>query len=208
LTNQNSGFITLQTQNVGGLQTKGFDFNASYAHKFAGMGTLNASFVGTLTQHLIFDTGLTPGQGLDGVYDCAGFYGATCSFGGVFTSPNPKWRHKLRVGFTLPNGLGISGQWRYFGKVKDDAFSSDPDLNFLGAAFQFPNNKVIPAQSFFDLALTARLTDRYNFRLGANNIFDKSPPIVGSDVSANGNTFPQMYDSLGRFLFAGVTLDF
>jgi iron complex outermembrane recepter protein len=203
-----NGFITLQTQNVGGLKTNGFDFNASYSHKFAGLGTLNASFVGTYLRHLIFDTGIVPGQGMDGVYDCAGFYGATCTLSGVFTSPNPKWRHKLRVGFTLPNGLGISGQWRYFGSVTDDAFSADPDLNFLGAAFQFPNDKKIKAQSFFDLTLTARLTDKYNFRIGANNIFDKSPPIVGNDVSANGNTFPQMYDSLGRFLFAGVTVDF
>ena len=72
----------------------------------------------------------------------------------------------------------------------------------------FPADAKIGAQSFFDLALTARLTDKYNFRVGANNIFDKSPPIVGSSVSANGNTFPQMYDSLGRFLFAGVTVDF
>jgi hypothetical protein len=31
---------------------------------------------------------------------------------------------------------------------------------------------------------------------------------VGNTVSANGNTFPQMYDSLGRFIFAGVTVDF
>jgi outer membrane receptor protein involved in Fe transport len=208
LTDLPSGFITLQTQNVGGLQTKGFDFNGSYAHKFSGLGTLNISFVGTWLRHLIFDTGINPGSGLDGVYDCAGFYGATCSFGSVFTAPNPKWRHKLRVGFTLPNGLGISGQWRYFGSVKNDTLSGDPDLNFLQGPHSFPNDAKIPSQSFFDLALTARITDRYNFRLGANNIFDKSPPIVGADVSANGNTFPQMYDSLGRFIFAGFTVDF
>jgi outer membrane receptor protein involved in Fe transport len=208
LTDLPTGFITLQTQNVGGLQTKGFDFNGSYAHKFSGLGTLNISFVGTWLRHLIFDTGINPGSGLNGVYDCAGFYGATCSFGSVFTAPNPKWRHKLRVGFTLPNGLGISGQWRYFGSVKNDTLSTDPDLNFLQGPHSFPNDAKIPSQSFFDLALTARITDRYNFRLGANNIFDKSPPIVGADVSANGNTFPQMYDSLGRFIFAGFTVDF
>jgi outer membrane receptor protein involved in Fe transport len=173
------------------------------------MGTLNVSFVGTLLRHLIFDTGINPGAlGLNGVYDCAGFFGATCSFGSVFTSPNPKWRHKLRVGFTLPNGLGLSGQWRYFGSVKNDTLSSDPDLNFAQGPHSFPGDAKIPAQSFFDLALTARITDRYNFRLGANNIFDKSPPVLGGDVSANGNTFPQMYDSLGRFIFAGVTVDF
>jgi outer membrane receptor protein involved in Fe transport len=214
LFNTVNGFIALQTTNVGGLSTKGFDFNASYAHKFAGMGTLNLSFVGTLTQHLIFDTGINSGVALgnsvlDGVYDCAGFYGASCSFGAVFTSPNPKWRHKLRAGFTLPNGLGISGQWRYFGAVRNDTLSQDADLNLSPTGpHSFPHNARIKGQSFFDLALTARLTDKYNFRLGANNIFDKSPPIVGADVQANGNTFPQMYDSLGRFLFAGVTVDF
>ena len=214
LFNTANGFITLQTQNVGGLKTNGFDFNASYNHKFGGVGTLNASFVGTYTRHLIFDTGINPGVALgsgvlDGVYDCAGYYGAQCSFGAVFTAPDPKWRHKLRVGFTLPNGLGISGQWRYFGSVKNDTTSQDADLNLSPTGpHSFPNNAKIPSQSFFDLALTARITDKYNFRIGANNIFDKSPPIVGSDVSANGNTFPQMYDSLGRFLFAGVTVDF
>ena len=214
LFNTANGFIALQTTNVGGLTTKGMDFNASYNHKFAGWGTFNASFVGTWTQHLIFDTGINPGVALgnstlNGVYDCAGFYGAQCSFGSVFTSPDPKWRHKLRIGFNLPNGLGISGQWRYFGSVKNDTLSQDADLNLSPTGpHSFPHNAQIGAQSFFDLALTARLTDKYNFRLGANNIFDKSPPIVGADVQANGNTFPQMYDSLGRFLFAGVTVDF
>jgi outer membrane receptor protein involved in Fe transport len=209
-----NSFINLQTVNVGGLQTKGFDFNGSYAHKFAGMGTLNVAFVGTLLRHLVFDTGLNPNfplgnSVLNGVYDCAGFYGPQCSFGTVFTSPNPKWRHKLRIGFTLPNGLGLSGQWRYFGKVTDERLSTDADLNLdPNGPHAFPNNAHIPAQSFFDLALTARLTDKYNFRIGANNIFDKSPPIVGADTSANGNTFPQMYDSLGRFIFAGFTVDF
>ena len=54
----------------------------------------------------------------------------------------------------------------------------------------FPNNAQIGAQSFFDLALTARLTDKYNFRLGANNIFDKSPPIVGADVQRERQYLP------------------
>ncbi len=60
--------------------------------------------------------------------------------------------------------------------------------------------------------MTARLADRYNFRLGVNNLLDKEPPIVGGEVAnapfGNGNTFPQVYDALGRFLFAGVTVDF
>jgi hypothetical protein len=43
-------------------------------------------------------------------------------------------------------------------------------------------------------------------------VFDKAPPIVGtpacSSSACNGNTYAQVYDALGRYVFAGVTLDF
>ena len=45
-------------------------------------------------------------------------------------------------------------------------------------------------------------------RLGINNLLDKDPPLVGQDscpaVFCNGNTFPQVYDTLGRFVFLGL----
>ena len=208
LTDLPTGFVTLTNQNIGGLQTKGFDFNGSYAHRFGGLGTLNISYVGTILRKLSVDTGINTlaTGGTDGVYDCQGLFGATCG------TPNPKYRHKLRVGFTLPDGLGLSGQWRYFSAVKNDTLSSDADLNGGGGPASNPGDARMPAQSFFDLALTARLGDRYNFRLGANNILDRQPPVAGGAVVAppfgNGNTFPQVYDALGRYIFAGVTVDF
>jgi outer membrane receptor protein involved in Fe transport len=213
LTNLPTAFIALQTRNVGGLRTKGLDFNGSYSHRLGGIGTMNLSFVGTLLKKLEFDTGINPNVlGLDGVYDCLGFFGATCTSGAPFTSPNMKWRHKFRAGFTLPNGLGISGQWRYFSSVRNDSLSNDPDLNFTQGPHSTPADAKLPAQSYFDLSLSARVGDKYNFRVGANNIFDKSPPVAAGDVVGppfgNGNTFPQVYDAMGRFLFAGVTVDF
>src|SRR4029079_16590515 len=117
----------------------------------------------------------------------------------------------LRLGFTLPNGLGISGRWRYFSAVDLDTLSTDHDLQ-PGAPAAAPANARINAQSYFDLALSARITDKYNFRLGANNLLDSEPPVSGQEVTplpfGTGNTFPQVYDSLGRFLFAGITVDF
>lgn len=45
-----------------------------------------------------------------------------------------------------------------------------------------------------------------------NNLFDKSPPIVGSQIGTtaanNGNTFPQTYDAIGRYFTFGATLKF
>jgi outer membrane receptor protein involved in Fe transport len=217
------GFIDNRNLNIGGLRTKGVDLNASYSQRLGGLGTLSANLVGTWLKGLSVDTGLNPnttfgGSPLDGRFDCVSRYGNTCG------TPSPEWRHSFRVGFTLPNGLGISGRWRYFSSVKLDTRSTDCDLgsNILlptphcgevptdpGYA---PANEKIAAESYFDLTISARVGDRYNFRVGANNILDKQPPIVGSEVSntpfGNGDTYPQVYDALGRFLFAGVTVDF
>ena len=45
-----------------------------------------------------------------------------------------------------------------------------------------------------------------------NNILDRDPPLVGSNACpagiCNGNAYTQVYDALGRYIFAGVTLDF
>ena len=209
-----NGFIETTNTNIGGQRTKGFDINGNYSHRLGGVGTLSASYVGTILRKLEIDTGVSgASSGQDGKFDCAGFYGNTC---GSFLSgaPNPKYRHSLRLGFTLPNGLGLSGRWRYFSSVKNDALSGDCDIVATGGCVGIvaPANQKIAAQSYFDLAFSARIGDKYNFRLGANNLFDKQPPIVGGEVAnapfGNGNTFPQVYDALGRFLFAGVTINY
>jgi outer membrane receptor protein involved in Fe transport len=209
-----AGFIETTNTNIGGLRTKGFDLNGSYSRRLGGLGTVNVSYVGTMLRKLVIDTGVSgSGTGQDGKFDCAGLYGSTC---GSFLSgaPNPKYRHKLRLGLTMKNGLGISGQWRYFSSVKNDGLEADCDISATATCTGnvADANRHIKAQSFFDLAMTARLADRYNFRLGVNNLLDKEPPIVGGEVAnapfGNGNTFPQVYDALGRFLFAGVTVDF
>ena len=197
-----AGYIESTTLNVGALRTSGIDLNATYSRRIGGLGTLNASLVGTYVKKLIFEP-LPDGVG---GYDCRGFFGATCA------TPTPKWRHKFRTGFTFRNGLGLSGQWRYFSAVRNDTLSDDPDLNGTGTPHSAPGNAKYNARSYFDLALSARITDRYNLRVGVNNLFDTEPPVSGQEVTplpfGTGNTFPQVYDALGRFLFAGVTIDF
>ncbi|HEU4810470.1 MAG TPA: TonB-dependent receptor, partial [Sphingomicrobium sp.] len=188
-----NGFVLLPTRNFAdqALETKGFDFQGNYSRRLGGWGTLNASFVGTL---------LTDESG-------AGV-GAVGSFAGL--QPAPKWRHTARLGLTMPNGLGISGRWRHFSAVTCDP-EVDSGCDNVDGVLR-PGNLKLSAADFFDLTLTARLAQRLNLRLGANNIFDTDPPVAGSQVVpagfGNGNTFPQVYDSLGRYLFAGFTVDF
>ena len=55
--------------------------------------------------------------------------------------------------------------------------------------------------------------DGTRLRFGINNLFDKDPPVVtqtiaGPSVNGNGNTFPGVYDYLGRSIFLGLTAKF
>jgi outer membrane receptor protein involved in Fe transport len=72
--------------------------------------------------------------------------------------------------------------------------------------------------SYFDLFLSGKVTKSVSVRAGVNNLFDKDPPLVSSggtgvssacsSVYCNGNTYPGVYDSLGRYLFVGATVNF
>jgi outer membrane receptor protein involved in Fe transport len=201
-----AGYVIDLPANVGAVETKGFDGNISYSYRFGSAGTLSASAIGTYTTHFIVADGLNP------TYDCAGYYGATCG------NPLPKWRSKVRLGFQMPNGIGISTQWRYYGKVTNEGFSNDDVLNNPNVQ-PGPNgvgllNGHVSPQSYFDLAGTFTVGDHYNLRLGVNNILDKDPPLFTTSfgscavVSCNGNTYPGVYDTLGRYFFVGATLNF
>jgi len=189
------GYVTDLNVNAGALSTRGFDINGSYTQPLpSGWGSLAVSFVGTYLDSLV----RSPNAAVS--YDCARFFGASCG------TPNPRWRHKLRLTYTAPGGIGLSGQWRYFSAVDRDVLSTDTDL---ATTARTAGSDHITKQNYFDLVLTARIGDHYQFRLGANNIFDKIPPILVTPAPfGNGNTYPQVYDSLGRYIFAGVTLDF
>ncbi|MFN3517341.1 MAG: TonB-dependent receptor domain-containing protein [Novosphingobium sp.] len=192
----NGGYVINTPQNIGYAQTKGIDVSAAYGRQLGGLGRLNVSFVGTWLDKLVTYDGITV------PVDCVGYHGALCG------TPNPKWRHQLRVGLDTKLGVGVSVRWRYFDPVVQDRTSTNPNL----AGVSQPANLRIPAFNYFDLALTADVGDNFKFRLGANNLLDKTPPQVAGAAcpagACNGNTWAQVYDALGRYVYAGVTLDF
>ena len=208
-----NGFVDNTPSNLGTVRTRGVEVNSAYSHEVGDLGTLSMSFVGTYLDTYKVDDGITD------PYDCAGYYGPVCSAGGTTAGGSmlPKWRHKLRTTFQFADGIGLSFQWRFIGKVKAETLSSYPSL---AGEFNFDPGLRIKSHSYFDLTTTFNVSDNYTFRLGVNNLFDKQPPLVtsgnaGRDGSnlcptgpCNGNTYPATYDALGRYLFAGVTLDF
>ncbi|MGC5796213.1 TonB-dependent receptor domain-containing protein [Sphingomonas sp. NFX23] len=191
-----NGYVVDTNQNLGSIKTRGIDVGASYSHEIGSIGSLGLSMNGTYLDQFKTDNGVSA------PYDCSGYYGLQCG------TPAPKWRHRARATFTTTDGVGLSVQWRYFDPVKLDRTSGNPTLAGPSALV----NQRIPAQSYFDLTATVAIADNYTFRLGVNNILDRDPPLVTSQalspVFGNGNTYPNVYDALGRYIFAGVTLNF
>ena len=197
-----NGYIVDTSLNLGSLETKGVDLQSSYTLNL-GAHRLGFNLVGTLLNTL--STAPLPGYPS---YDCTGLYGNTC---GV---PSPKWRHSLRTNWRTPwNGLDIAATWRYYGTAKTERMSSNPQLSGPFNTNGISNS--VPAYSYIDLTASMTLADKYTLRVGANNLFDKSPPIIPSggvtdcpSGPCNGNTWAQAYDALGRQVFATVTIDF
>lgn len=188
--------------NIGGFTTSGVDVNANYSVDLEdwgapSYGSLAFSFVGTWLNELETNTGL---GGAASVYDCAGFYGNQCGI------PNPEWRHRARATWVSPWGVDVSGTWRHYGEVEIAVLSSaDGSLNNGGARI----DRYFDSYNYFDLAATWQVRDTVTIRAGVNNVLDSDPPLSYSvGTTGNGNTYPQLYDAMGRYFFFGVTANF
>jgi len=142
--------------------------------------------------------GLWPGRMIDGY---SGPTTATSS--DISTGLSLRWSSSARSAWQLRNGPALSLNLRHVEGVKlaDDVS---------------PLETHVSAQDYFDVTALFRVRDEYVLRIGARNIFDRAPPIVTSLNPAcfstiggcAGNTFPQLYDPLGRYVFASVTFNF
>lgn len=200
---QGAGQVVAISTNIGGTSTTGWDINAAYGVDIGAMGSLNFALIGTYVDELLIDLG-------GGVpeFDCAGKWAGDASCG----TPTPEWRHRFRVGWETPWDLELNLTWRHYSEVQRE--SGIPFPGDLADPTTVPNTygTIFEAQNYFDVAGTWELYENTSIRFGVNNILDKDPPVgtntrVGAGFG-NGNTFPQVYDALGRWVFIGATVDF
>ena len=193
-----NGFITGTNINIGAQKTDGVDITVGYTVPIKDWGSAGVTFVGTYLNS--FDTTNVPGLGS---YDCAGLYGVTCG------TPLPVWRSKLRGTWNTPwYNTALALTWRYFSEVKNDATSSNP---LLIGRVDAPNAK-LAAQNYIDVAVSWAIDKNFTLYAGCNNVFDKDPPVLSNTIAGpafgNGNTYPQVYDALGRNLFVSLSAKF
>lgn len=187
----NTGYITATNINTGSLSTKGIDLLGNYTLDLDSRGGLAFDYVGTFLQEL--ETKPLPTSEAEDIYDCVGYYAGNCG------ASNPEYRHKASVTWNDAEGVfSVTGTWRYYGEVEIDG-GDDGSIN-----------GVLDAQNYLDLTGSWAATDYLSLRLGVNNIMDEEPPLssVVGTAPGNGNTYPQVYDAFGRYIFMGATIDF
>ncbi|MGW8134859.1 TonB-dependent receptor domain-containing protein [Sphingomonas zeae] len=177
--------------NVGRLQVEGVDFAADFNTRlgFSLLGgsetRLSAMLQGTYTSR----SNLTPVQDLPTeVNRCAGKFGLICG------TPVSKWKWTSRVSL-LDGPSTISMRWRHLSGVRDD----DNTSTFFVER--------IPAYDVFDLSFSFDVNNNMNWSFGINNLFDKQPKVLGLNQE-QANTYPGVYDVLGRDFFVAVRFNF
>jgi outer membrane receptor protein involved in Fe transport len=184
--------------NIGETKTSGWDVGVNYSLPMNDMGTLSFAFMGTYLDEFIN----TPLPGVS-EYDCAGLYGpSNCG------TPLPELRTRLRTTWATPWNVDVSLNWRFFDSVDIEYTSSDPDLADPASVFDW--SKTLDSQNYFDISAVYTFAEKYTLTAGINNVLDESPPLSGQVGTGfgNGNTFPQVYDALGRYVFFGLSAKF
>ncbi|WP_033920282.1 TonB-dependent receptor domain-containing protein [Sphingomonas sp. 37zxx] len=174
--------------NLASLEVEGIDFQADFTTR-VGFGLLgeesrlNFNFLATYTLR----NNTTPLVDLpDDIIECAGKYGVTC------LQPTPIWKWTGRVSFT-DGPLLTSVRWRHVGATEADS-----------PAYVVQN---IDAYSQFDLTFAMQASDNLTLTAGINNLFDKQPPVLGAGAQ-QANTFPGVFDVLGRDFFVSAQMRF
>jgi iron complex outermembrane recepter protein len=194
----NDAYIVATNLNLGFKHTTGLDIGFDYGMKLPGFGGLDFSFLGTRLQK--FEVEDIPGVGS---YDCAGLYGNVCG------TPLPKWRHKVRTTWTSPWDVNLALTWRYIAGVTSELDETNPLLKAPTTAVLNAQVKELGARNYFDLAASYALTKNVALRAVVNNVFDKDPPLrTNGSGFVNGNTYPVVYDALGRKVGLSLTATF
>lgn len=162
--------------NVALLRVRGVDVGARYGFDL-GTGRVSLDYAGDI----VTSQSQKNGEAAPTI-QCAGRFGATC---GLETRRAlPKYRHRVTAGWREQEGVSLRATWRMLGAVRDDA----PTVFAV---------ERIGTQNYFDLAASFDATEDFTFVVGVENLFDRRPPLAGTNA-ADANTFPASYDVIGR----------
>ena len=173
------------SQNIGFFRVKGIDLEVNYGVSLADYGSI--SFANILGWIDSWEQEEYPGAGVE---NCEGLYGGSCG------TPTLEIKNRFSATWVTPWDVTVNAIWRHYGSVDQTQTSRRPTK--------------LDAIDYFDLAGNWAVNDWATVRVGINNLLDEAPAYVPSGVTAreNGNTYPGIYDPLGRYMFIGASVQF
>ena len=187
--------VVANRENVASLKTAGIDFQVDYGLDlnfglYDNESRLTFFFLGTWVEKWTY----TPVSGRPEKIDCVGQFGATCD------DPIPEFRFTTRL--TWDTGpLQLSLRYRWVDKLKDDQIKN------AGVSVADLAKPTLGDQHYFDLSAVYSVSEDVQLSFGVNNLFDNKPPLT-VDSQEQANTFPGLFDVLGRDYFLSATIRF
>ncbi len=214
------GLLTAIT-NLGILKTDGIDLQANYSRDI-GFAKLGLNFTGNYTHDSKFNSNPLIASTIN--RECTGFYSNNCAS----IQPKFQWSQRTTLSFKQ---IDVSLLWRHIDSVQqepDDIINGNGPAfqgvlgggttqaaavaagnQFVGATVDFQKIKAV---NYFDLSTRVAVNDNLSLTVTVQNLFDKQPPLVGSNVGTtsynSGNVYPSTYDSLGRRFAVAARLKF
>jgi outer membrane receptor protein involved in Fe transport len=189
--------------NQGRQQTSGFDLNVAYKLQAKQLnldpkyGNFDLGFAYTQVQSFLFQA-----SPISVNRDCLGFYSVAC--GDVANSPVYKRKFSQHTSWNVGD-FTVGYNWRYVS-------AADIEPAALAITPFLPEFSHISAYNYVDMSGVYNFSKNLRFNVSINNVANKKPPIVGGTIATtsmdSGNTFPQSYDAIGRYITFGASLKF
>jgi len=192
--------VATPRSNLGAQHTSGIDLNLAWrlaANKLgldARWGSLDIGLGANRVKRYTFQA--TPSSV---ERDCLGYYSVACN--NIVSAPVYKNKFNQRTSWTI-GAFSVGYNWRYVGGVTEEP----------GGTVFLPAFARIPSTSYVDLNANWNVNKNIRVNLSVTNAADKKPPIVGGSIGGtgpnSGNTFPQSYDAVGRYVTLGAAVRF
>lgn len=203
--------VILTYSNLGVIETAGLDLGVSQTTRLEDLGLnvpgrIQLSFNATRLSYYHFQA--TP-NAIN--RDCTAYYSTNC------TNPRPKYKWNTRLTYGNDT-FDISLLWTHISKVALEPYLATrlpgnvPQPGGPNPSTILPAFRSIPRYDYFDLSINLKPAKNFQLTLTVDNLFDKDPPLVGSGVGGtafnSGNTFPTIYDPIGRAFTIGASMNF
>jgi iron complex outermembrane recepter protein len=179
-------------QNLGALKTDGVEVQVHWGIRAPFINESGKLYVDTSIGYLNnYKVQLLPGAAF---LNYTGISNGSAGEGSVPPRATPRWKALTTFGYRS-DGFSMGLRWRYQNPLDDVSKVNTPTNVAIG----------VPAYATWDMFASFNVGQKFELRMGVNNMFDRGLPTVASNQTG---TDTAQYDLIGRAYYAGFKIKF